>query len=278
MPIKSLYFKNVWSFTVFLSVPGEPHVYNYTELHFWDREIYAISPRSDKVGCGAETSHGGVWFFDNSIFKLYISIILVIWGHVDFRTSVVYWSAQPLVKWSQTSRLVSLWTCIKKEDKEWRRTGVCVVEMEISAHISILNCPVFWVNGKHSESRWPSFTVDSSSADNIEDDCSETTDFKWNEIVLCSRLSKIATNVSQIHWGIDTHSLSFFLFSLNPKGDVVLSCLPLHYRVRVNDRVPAMAWSFLSLSFSKMFSLTSLFPGSHVRLLIHATQENNTTK
>ncbi len=134
------------------------------------------------------------------------------------------------------------------------------------------------MNGKHSESRWSSFTVDSSSADNIEDDCTETTDFKWNEIVLCSRLSKIATNVSQIHWGIDTHSLSFFLFSLNPKGDVVLSCLPLHYRVRVNDRVPAMAWSFLSLSFSKMFSLTSLFPGSHVRLLIHATQEKQHNK
>lgn len=133
------------------------------------------------------------------------------------------------------------------------------------------------MNGKHSESRWPSFTVDSSSADNIEDDCSETTDFKWNEIVLCSRLSKIATNVYRYQLR-DWHTFTFFLSSLNPKGYVVLSCLPLHYRVRVNDRVPAMAWSFLSLSFSKMFSLTSLFPGSHVRLLIHATQEKQHNK
>lgn len=39
----------------------------------------------------------------------------------------------------------------------------------------------------------------------------ETTDFKFNSIVFCSRLSKIATNVYQIQWRIEhIHFLSFF--------------------------------------------------------------------
>lgn len=47
----------------------ESHLYDHTELHLWDCEIYVIALKSDKDGRGAKISWRSV-MFNNSIFVL----------------------------------------------------------------------------------------------------------------------------------------------------------------------------------------------------------------
>lgn len=99
----------------------------------------------------------------------------------------------------------------------------------------------------------------------------------WNKIIYleCSHVMKFRADLiwSPIIWtNRKRYSISVFFSEPKKRRCNLMSLFILHIEYMWLT-VPVMAWSFLSLSFSQTFSLTSLFPGSHVLLLIHATQE-----